>query len=215
MHEIIHMPGFFYHHFQPSSSGRAAELLGAQIPAFVGFTAVENYTGFMPVVPGFVTAESINDEDSTLDENYQMILKKMTKKDPTTKVKALQEFVELVAQADAIVFKALLPFWPRLYSNLATDVDHRVREMSQKAHSSVVIKAGKSIGKYLRLLGPAWISSQYDTYAPAASAATQSFQKAFPAAKLKDVFMFCENEILEYFVRNLTQHTAQTLCNPK
>jgi hypothetical protein len=49
-----------------------------------------------------------------LDEKYQLILKKMTKKDPKTNVKALQEFVELVAHADAIVFKALLPYWPRL-----------------------------------------------------------------------------------------------------
>jgi hypothetical protein len=161
---------------------------------------------FQPLAlcPGFVTANM----RTTLDEKYQLILNKMTKKDPN--VKALQEFVELVAQADAIVFKALLPYWLRLDSNVATDVDHRAREMSQKAHYSVVTKAGK----YLRLLGPAWISS-YDTYAMATSAATQSFQKAFPAAKFEDVFMFCKDEILEYFVRNLTEHTAQTLCNPK
>ena len=30
--------------------------------------------------------------------------------------------------------KALLPFWPRLYSKLASDSDRRVREAAQKAH---------------------------------------------------------------------------------
>jgi hypothetical protein len=58
----------------------------------------------LALCPGLVTAESMNYEDSTLDKKYQLILKKMTKKDPKTNVKALQEFVQLVAQADAIVF---------------------------------------------------------------------------------------------------------------
>lgn len=64
-------------------------------------------------------------------------------------------------------------------------------------------------------MAASWITSQYDTYAPAASIASQSFQKSFPPNKLKEVFQYCQNEILDYIIKNLTQHTPQTICNPK
>uniref|UniRef100_A0A1B0GPL2 E3 ubiquitin-protein ligase listerin n=1 Tax=Phlebotomus papatasi TaxID=29031 RepID=A0A1B0GPL2_PHLPP len=124
---------------RPSSSGRSAELLGSSVPTFVGFTAVEN-CGFVPVVPGFVTSEAISDEiDANVDANYQLILRKMSKKDPITKQKALQEFAELVVVSDVDLLKTILPFWPRLYINLAMDVEHRVREGAQQAHGALTV----------------------------------------------------------------------------
>uniref|UniRef100_A0A1B0CLG7 Uncharacterized protein n=1 Tax=Lutzomyia longipalpis TaxID=7200 RepID=A0A1B0CLG7_LUTLO len=200
---------------RPSSSGRSAEFLGSAMPPFVGFTAVEN-CGFVPVVPGFVTSEAISDEiDANVDANYQLILRKMAKKDPITKTKALQEFSELVAASDVDLVKTILPFWPRLYINLATDVEHKVREAAEQAHGTLVGKAGKFIAPYLRQLAPVWITSQFDGYAPAASLATASFQRAFPPHKLKEVFNFCQGEILDYVTKILTVHTATTLSNSK
>lgn len=205
--------GFSY--FQPSSSGRSAELLGSSVPTFVGFTAVEN-CGFVPVVPGFVTSEAISDEiDANVDANYQLILRKMSKKDPITKQKALQEFAELVMASDVDLLKTILPFWPRLYINLATDVEHRVREGAQQAHGALTGKVGKFIAPYLKQMAPVWIAGQFDSYAPAASLATASFQRAFPPHKLKEVFGFCQGEILDYVTKILTFYTATTLSNAK
>lgn len=182
---------------------------------FTGFTAIENL-GFVPVVPGFGTVETISEEiDSNLDNNYQLVLKKLTKKDPVTKVKALQEFSELIGNSEVEIVKSVLPFWPRIYVNLTTDTEHRVRETAQIAQNAVVLKAGKNIAPYLRQLAPAWICSQYDTYPPAASIASNSFKNAFPPYKLKDVFVFCENEIVDYLTKSLTVHSAATLSNPK
>lgn len=57
---------------QPSSSGRSAEILGAAVPAFVGFTAVEN-AGLVPIVPGFGNSENLYDEiDPNIDNNFQL-----------------------------------------------------------------------------------------------------------------------------------------------
>lgn len=114
-----------------------------------------------------------------------------------------------------IFIVAILPFWPRLYGNLAVDVEHRVREFSQQAQAAVVNKCGKHIAPHLKQLAPIWITSQYDSYAPAGSIASASFKKAFPPAKLQEVFTFCQNEVLEYIVKNLTVFTATTLSNPK
>lgn len=70
----------------------------------------------------------------------------------------------------------VLPFWPRIYCLLAIDVEHRVREAAHIAHLAVVKPAGRNIAPYLKQLAGPWFTSQYDTYAPAASAATNAFQ---------------------------------------
>lgn len=88
---------------QPSNSARSAELLAA-VPAS---TLCEG--GFLSLLQGFQSIEmSLDDIDSNVDYNYQLVLRKMTKKDPTTKVKALQEFVELIAQSDVDTVKGTL-----------------------------------------------------------------------------------------------------------
>ncbi|XP_050076101.1 E3 ubiquitin-protein ligase listerin [Anopheles maculipalpis] len=201
---------------KPSSSGRSAELLGTSVPTLFGFAALDSTS--MPVVPGFVQIDanhSVDEMDPNLDDTLQIVLRKMLKKDPTTKKKALVEFTELMSTVELEVVKAVLPFWPRLFVNLSTDAEHRVREATQQAQAAIVARAGKEIAPFLKQLAPAWISSQYDTYGPAASAALNSFNSAFPPAKVSDVFVFCENEILEYYTKNLTVHTAITLSNPK
>lgn len=68
---------------QPSSSGRSAEMLGTSMPQFVGFSTVKE-TGF--VLPGF-SLPGAETSDSALDANFQLVLKKMNKKDSTTKLK--------------------------------------------------------------------------------------------------------------------------------
>lgn len=127
----------------------------------------------------------------------------MGKKDPTTKVKALQEFGDLVANTELVTIKTILPFWPRLYNNLSNDVEHRVREATQQAHAAIVSQAGKNIAPHLKQMVPMWIMSQYDTYAPVASIAVHSFEKSFPAHKQQDVFNFCHNELLDSITKNL------------
>lgn len=193
-------------------------MASSTIPTTVGFSNVTEY-GFLPtMLQGFSLTENItfpDEMDASVDTNYQLVFRKMTKKDPITKVKALQEFAELILKTDATAVKAILPFWPRLYNNLSTDVEHRVREAAQQAQAAVVSQAGKSIAPYLKQLASTWITSQYDTYAPAASIAASSFEKAFPKHKLQDVFNFCQNEILDYIIKNLTFFTATTLSNPQ
>lgn len=88
-------------HLQPSNSGRSAELLGSSVQSFVGFASSFSDSGFLSVLPGFQSSEVSPEEiDSNVDYNYQLVFRKMTKKDSTTKVKALQEFTELVGQSD-------------------------------------------------------------------------------------------------------------------
>lgn len=90
-------------------------------------------------------------------------------------MQALHEFAILCRDSEISIVKGMLPFWPRLYSALAVDIKHTVREAAQLAHAALVKRIGKSVAKYLKQLAGAWFISQYDVYPPAASIATNSF----------------------------------------
>lgn len=82
---IKHSPFIIcYNFFQPSSSSEAAKLLleaGTAPTGFIGF-------GFQMGSPGYVpVSQSLDDVDTSLDADIQMVLRKLSKKDATTKVK--------------------------------------------------------------------------------------------------------------------------------
>lgn len=87
----------------------------------------------------------------------------------------MQEFAAMCRDSELSAIEGMLPFWPRLYCALAIDIEHKVREAAQLAHAAVVKRVGKGIAMYLKPLAGAWFTSQYDTYPPAASAASNSF----------------------------------------
>lgn len=199
---------------RPSNSSRSAELLGTAVPSFVGFSAAKD-GGYVPVLPGLSLCSSNEVEMNSVDSSFQVVLKKMSKKDATTKYKALQEFAALCQDAELEAVEGMLSFWPRLYCALSIDVDHRVREAAQLAHAAVVRRIGKGIAMYLKQLAGAWFISQYDTYPPAASGAVNSFIDTFPSPKRIGAIVHCQCEILMYISNNLTTHTAQTLSTHK
>jgi hypothetical protein len=82
----------------------------------------------------------------------------------------------LIKNSESETIKAVLPLWPRLYCQLAVDIEHRVREAAHQAQRAVVLKAKRNLAPYLRQLAGPWFTSQYDTYPPAASAASLAFQ---------------------------------------
>lgn len=206
----------FSNFLQPSNSGRSAELLGASVP-FVGFKTVEN-SRVVPIVPGFASNSDMMFEeiDPNIDDNFKLALKKLSKRDPITKQKGLQELSDLIKNSEIEMIKPLLPLWPRFYGYLSIDIDHRVREASQQAQAAFLLKTGKHIAPYLKQLAGPWLTSQFDTHAIAASLALASFKNSFSSEeKQRNFLLFCEQELLEYFKKNLIQHTAQTLSNPK
>ncbi|KAL1404188.1 hypothetical protein quinque_002414 [Culex quinquefasciatus] len=69
--------------------GRSVEMMDNTVPMLFGFTMLDSSK--MPVVPSFVQIESHGGEGivPNLDDTFQIVLKKMLKKDPTTRTKAL------------------------------------------------------------------------------------------------------------------------------
>lgn len=54
---------------------------------------------------------------------------------------------------------------------------------------------GRGLAPYLKSLVPVWWLAQFDGYAEAAAAARAGLAAAFPAAKQRDVLLFCRSEV--------------------
>ncbi|XP_051781695.1 E3 ubiquitin-protein ligase listerin [Erpetoichthys calabaricus] len=195
---------------RPSSSGRAADVLVRErgvVPGFIGFDTSSNDLGYVPAVHG---AEEI---DSLVDADFRMVLRKLSKRDAVTKLKAVQEFTAMCKNRDSETVKGVLPYWPRIYCKVSLDHDRRVREASGQALEQLAIKVGRSLAPFLKSIMGHWLLSQCDTYAPAASAANVAFQSAFPGSKQAGAIAFCKEEILTILQDNLLKETADTLSD--
>ncbi|XP_012710656.2 E3 ubiquitin-protein ligase listerin [Fundulus heteroclitus] len=198
---------------RPSSSGRAAEVLareGGAIPGFVGFdTTVTPELSYVPAVHG---AEEI---DNLVDADFRLVLRKLSKRDVVTRLKAVQDFGAMCQERDAEEVKGVLPYWPRIYCKISVDHDRRIREATQQAFEQLVLKVRRSLAPFLKSLMGHWILSQCDTYTPAASAACQAFQASFSPAKQPEALGFCKDEILNVLQDILLKETADTLSDPQ
>uniref|UniRef100_A0A8C3BDC2 E3 ubiquitin-protein ligase listerin n=1 Tax=Cairina moschata TaxID=8855 RepID=A0A8C3BDC2_CAIMO len=197
---------------RPSSSGRAAELLAKErgtVPGFIGFGTSQSDLGYVPAVQG---AEEI---DSLVDADFRMVLRKLSKRDVITKLKAMQEFGTMCKEREAEVVKGVLPYWPRIYCKISLDHDRRVREATQQSFEQLILKVKKHLAPYLKSIMGYWLIAQCDTYSPAASAAKVAFEKAFPSSKQPEALAFCKDEILNVLQDHLLKETADTLSDPQ
>ena len=173
--------------------------------------------------------------EDALPNEIKQTMRKMSKKDATTKLKALQEFIEFVnensqtdndsedaskdnvAGPDLESIKATLPFWPRLYCKLSNDNDRRVREYAHKAHLKLSTTVGRDLAPHLRSIAAAWFLGRFDCHPPAASAANEAFNAVFPSKsegsskknKQRDAIIFCGSEILNAIKENLINASPQ------
>ncbi|KAL4608591.1 E3 ubiquitin-protein ligase listerin isoform X2 [Arapaima gigas] len=197
---------------RPSSSGRAAELLARDtgvLPGFVGFgSSTSHDLGYVPALHGS------DDFDSLVDADFRLVLRKLSKRDTVTKLKAVQEFGAMCQEREAEVVKGVLPYWPRIYCRISVDHDRRVREAMQQAFEQLILKVKRNLAPYLKSIMGHWLIGQCDTYPPAASAASVAFQAAFPYNKQSEALGFCKDEVLNILQDNLLNETPETLSDP-
>nr|XP_006628262.1 PREDICTED: E3 ubiquitin-protein ligase listerin isoform X1 [Lepisosteus oculatus] len=197
---------------RPSSSGRAAELLARErgsVPGFVGFSTSSADLGYVPAVHG------VEEIDSLVDADFRMVLRKLSKRDTVTKLKAVQEFGAMCKERDSEIVKGVLPYWPRIYCKISVDHDRRVREATQQAFEQLILKVKRNLAPYLKSIMGHWLIAQCDTYSPAASAANLAFQAAFPIGKQSEALAFCKEEVLNILQDNLLKETPDTLSDPQ
>ncbi|XP_048659499.1 E3 ubiquitin-protein ligase listerin isoform X4 [Marmota marmota marmota] len=95
------------------------------------------------------------------------------------------------------------------------DHDRRVREATQQAFEKLILKVKKHLAPYLKSVMGYWLMAQCDTYTPAACAAKDAFEAAFPPSKQPEAIAFCKDEITIVLQDHLLKETPDTLSDPQ
>ncbi|GLJ37723.1 hypothetical protein SUGI_0766400 [Cryptomeria japonica] len=191
---------------RPSNSNFAASLLQSGA-ASVGFGG---YVGSSRI------DTTLTKESNTLldvDGEVAQHLRRLSKKDPVTKIKALTSLSSLFRQCSASDLCQLVPQWVFEYKRLVQDNNRQVRQTAHDAMANLAITIGRSLAPHLRSLMGAWWLGQFDPYTEVAEAARRSFQAAFPVQEKRlEALAFCENEIFLYLDENF-KLTPQTISD--
>lgn len=196
-----------------SSSGMAASLVphsqGA-VPT-VGFGGYRGAVRVEPAAPSDPEAPIRLTPD--VDGEVLQNLKRLGRKDPTTKLKALSALSILFGQKTSEEVVQIIPQWTFEYKRLLLDYNREVRRATHEAMSSLVTSVKKGIAPHLKsLMGPWWFC-QFDPAPEVAQAARRSFEAAFPQSDRRlDALMLCVKEIFLYLNENL-KLTTQALSD--
>ncbi|KAJ3258545.1 listerin E3 ubiquitin protein ligase 1 [Boothiomyces macroporosus] len=133
---------------------------------------------------------------SNLEPELRVILRKLSKKDSTTKTKALEELLSYFNQ-NAVESDALTA-WANIFPKIAIDIDRKVREMCFAVHLKLVNLSKKQFGLIIKQIIGTWIICRFDSSKEVAKLASESFQ-----------------EVQEYLSSNLLHQTADTLSDAR
>ncbi|KAK5114496.1 hypothetical protein LTR62_002431 [Meristemomyces frigidus] len=187
-----------------ASSGR----LGGNVNGFGGFGSTHSS-------PLSYIQEPL-DFSSISDGNVIVSLKNLSKKDSTTKARALEEIQAYISKPDSDIDEALLEAWTTLFPRLSIDSARRVRQLAHNLNGSICVKCGKRAARHLpRIAGP-WLAGCHDSDRAASKAAQDALHLVFSSpektAGLKQKF---HGSILEYCRDAALNETTQTLSDER
>ncbi|KAJ3416845.1 hypothetical protein HDV05_008430 [Chytridiales sp. JEL 0842] len=154
------------------------------------------------------------DDYSSFSGELKVILKRLSKRDSVTKIKALEDLKTHVSNLDTESLNSFVVVWPKLFNKLAVDPDRRVREVTLQCHLIIVTAVKKGLAPILKEIIGTWLCCQFDTSKEAAKSAVESLNVAFPN-KISNVLAFCQKEVLSYVSDNILVHKPETLSDAR
>ncbi|KAJ0978328.1 hypothetical protein J5N97_013802 [Dioscorea zingiberensis] len=184
---------------RPSSSSLAASLLppGASTVGFGGYLGSSKVDASSSSVEGVAPF-------SDVDAEVALHLKRLGRKDPTTKLKALTSLCSLFKQRSGEEIVQIVPRWTFEYRRLLLDYNQEVRRATHETMTYLVTTVRKGLAPHLKpLMGPWWFS-QFDLAPEVSQAAKRSLEVIFPAQEKRlEGLTLCINEIFLYLDENL------------
>ncbi|KAK9844274.1 hypothetical protein WJX74_000343 [Apatococcus lobatus] len=190
-----------------ASSAKAAQLLGnaaAAQPVAVGFGgfAGSKQVAEAPTTLQDVPSSSISnlstDAQAAIDSETLLHLKRLSKRDSTTKHKALQALRSIIPNRDASEWEAICPAWAKLFHRLVLDNSRAVRAEACRVQQALAESLKRRMAPVLKsVIGPWWLA-QHDTASEVAASARDSFQAAFPENRHQEALTFCGPDLLDF-----------------
>ncbi|TPX38741.1 hypothetical protein SeLEV6574_g07659 [Synchytrium endobioticum] len=196
-----------------ASSVRAQDLLWNRTSGAHGAASPRPAFGASATLASTVPAA---DDADHLDPQVKVLLKKLSKREAVTKVKALEDLSAYADLHEAESVQKMLFVWPKLYTKLSTDTDRKVRETANAVQLAIVKKVGKRLAPVLQDITPTWLCCLYDSSKEVVKMASQAFQTAFPSmAKRTELLAFAQRAILQYIHENILDESPETMSDPR
>ncbi|KAK5137975.1 hypothetical protein LTR08_005772 [Meristemomyces frigidus] len=150
------------------------------------------------------------------DVNVVVAFKNLSKRDSTTKAKALEDIQAYISSPEVEIEDALLEAWVKLFPRLSIDSARRVRQLSQTVNGSVCSRCGKRMAKHLPKIAGPWLAGSYDSDRAAAKAAQSALTLVFPTAdKVAGLRKTFSAAIMEHCRNAVLHESVQTLSDER
>ncbi|KAF2204969.1 hypothetical protein GQ43DRAFT_363503 [Delitschia confertaspora ATCC 74209] len=193
-----------------ASSSRAAfgaATTGFGTPSSFGFSISSSPLSYVTEPP---------DLSSISDPNVVVYFRNLSKKDSTTKAKALEDLQAYISALDEPVEEAVLEAWIKAFPRTSIDNSRRVRQLAFTLQGAICVSAGKRVAKYMPKAVGAWLSGLYDTDRATVKATQDSLRQVFSTVeKLQNVRRAYQQPILEYCRDAISNETALTLSDER
>lgn len=189
----------------------------ARVAATTGFGTFGSTSSFGSHSSALSYVYEAPDYSAVSDPNVAVVLRNLTKKDPTTKTKALEDLqAHLTTQSTAATESALLTVWAVLYPRLSIDPARRVRTLAHAVTGRIASIAGKTITPHLTAIIPPWLAGCHDSDRAASQSAKDALALTFPSIeKLKGVRRVFHHAVVTYSIDAITNESVDTLSDQR
>ncbi|KAF1919267.1 hypothetical protein BDU57DRAFT_512261 [Ampelomyces quisqualis] len=183
-----------------ASSARAASTFGSS--AFGSSSSQLSYVSEPP------------DLSAISDPNVVVWFRNLSKRDSTTKAKALEDLQARVAKEP--VEEGVLEAWVQIYPRTSIDNSKTVRQNAHILHGQIAASAGKRIAKYMPQSVAAWLCGLYDGDRSVVDATQSSIRHVFNTPeKIQNIRKAYQKPILEYCRDAIDKESTTTLSDER
>lgn len=156
------------------------------------------------------------DLSSISDPNIVVAFKGLSKKDGTTKSKALEELHSHVKTLNDTVEDGILEAWVQVYPRTSIDNTRRVRQLAHMVHGQICLACGKRIAKHMPQIIGAWLAGLYDNDKAVSRAAQEALHRVFATPeKLHNVRKVYFESTLDFCKNMIDNETPSTLSDER
>ncbi|KAK8163654.1 RING zinc finger protein-like protein [Phyllosticta citrichinensis] len=189
-----------------SSSRAAASGFGGGFGSFSSFGSSASQLSYVSEPP---------DLSYISDANTVVLFKNLSKKDSTTKAKALEDLQSHITSPSGVE-DAVLEAWVQLYPRTSIDGARRVRQLAHTIQGQIASACGKRIARYMPKIVGAWLAGLYDNDKSVALAAQASFKAVFSTPeKMHNLRKAFQQTILEYCRTVIDKESVNSLSDER
>ncbi|KAL5374934.1 hypothetical protein PMIN06_008724 [Paraphaeosphaeria minitans] len=192
---------------QASSARAATSTFGAFGSSTPAFGTSSSQLSHVTEPPDFSTIS---------DANVVVYFKNLSKKDSTTKARALEDLQAHVAKSEEPVEDGLLEAWVKMYPRASIDNGRFVRSNAHALQGQLAAAAGKRFAKHMPKSVGAWLCGLYDGDRSVVDATQNALRQVFNTPeKIQNIRRAYQQPILEYCRDAIDRETPQTLSDER